>query len=488
MQVLDTTIANVSIPAIAGDLGVSPTQGAWVITSFAVSNAIAVPLTGWLARRIGEVKLFTIATLLFTLASWGCGLSTSLPMLLAFRVLQGAVAGPMIPLSQSLLLAIYPPAKKGLALALWSMTTLVAPIVGPILGGWLTDNISWPWIFYINIPVGMLAAWITWSILKSRETKTVQLPIDVIGLALLVIGIGSLQIMLDQGRELDWFNSIEIVALAAVAAIALAFLVVWEIYDEHPVVDLTLFKRRNFTIGAVALSLGYGIFFGNVVLVPLWLQTQLNYTATWAGLAAAPIGVLAVLLSPLVGRNIQKVDLRVLTTLAFLVFGVTAFWRSTFTTSVEFSYIAEIQFVQGIAAAFFFVPLVTMVLSGLPPEKIASASGLSNFLRITAGSFGASLTTTLWDRREALHQTRLTEAVTNYYALTRATLDQLQALGMSSAEATASLARTITQQAYMLATDEFFWLSGWLFLLLILIVWLARPPFGQSGGGAAVAD
>jgi len=488
MQVLDTTIANVSIPAIAGDLGVSPTQGTWVITSFAVSNAIAVPLTGWLARRFGEVKLFTIATLLFTLASWGCGLANSLPMLLAFRVLQGLVAGPMIPLSQSLLLAIYPPARKGVALALWSMTTLVAPIVGPILGGWITDNISWPWIFYINIPVGVIAAYFTYSVLKSRETQIARAPIDFIGLALLVMAVGSLQLMLDQGRELDWFNSSVIVGLAVVAVIAFFFLIAWELTEAHPVIDLHLFQRRNFTVGAIAISLGYGVFFGNVVLMPLWLQTQMGYTATWAGLAVAPMGVLAVLLSPWVGKNLQRFDLRSLATVSFVVFAITAFLRGRFTTSVDFNHIASIQVLQGIATAFFFVPLVSIVLSGLPPQRIASASGLSNFLRITAGSFGASLTTTLWDRREALHQSHLVVSINPYDQTSNMVLDQLRSLGLNDAESYATLMRTVVGQAYMLATDDFFWISGWLFLSLCIVVWFAKPPFGHTGGAAAAAD
>ena len=273
MNVLDTSIANVAIPALSGDLGVSPSEGAWVITSFAVSTAIAVPLTGWLAKRFGEVRLFVASTLLFTLFSWLCGLASSLSMLVVFRVLQGAAAGPMIPLSQSLLLANYPQEKKGLALALWSMTTVVAPIFGPILGGWITDNISWPWIFYINIPVGLASGYATWRLLRSHETKTHKLPIDTVGLGLLVIGVGALQLLLDKGNELDWFGSQLIVTLAVVSAVSLSFFVAWELTEKHPVVDLTLFKGRNFAAGTVAITFAYMTFFGSVVIFPLWLQT-----------------------------------------------------------------------------------------------------------------------------------------------------------------------------------------------------------------------
>jgi len=255
MQVLDSTIANVAIPTIAGNLGASNSQGTWVITSFGVANAISIPITGWLAKRIGEVKLFLWATVLFAFASWLCGISNSLEMLIFFRVLQGVVAGPLIPLSQSLLLNNYPPAKRSTALALWSMTVIVAPICGPILGGYISDNYHWGWIFFINVPIGIAVVALTLKTLKGRETATQIRPIDSVGLVLLVLGIGCLQVMLDRGKELDWFNSTEIIVLAAVAVVALCFLVVWELTDDHPIVDLSLFKSRNFTIGVLCISL-----------------------------------------------------------------------------------------------------------------------------------------------------------------------------------------------------------------------------------------
>src|SRR5436190_997631 len=240
MNVLDTSIANVSIPAIAGDLAVSPDQGTWVITSFGVANAISLPLTGWLTQRYGQVRLFVGSVLLFVLASILCAFAPTLGLLIAFRVLQGAVAGPMIPLSQSLLLASYPKAKAGSALAIWGITTLVAPVVGPLLGGWLTDNLSWPWIFYINVPVGLAAAGVTWVIYRTRETPTRKLPIDGVGLGLLVIWVGALQVMLDKGKDLDWFGSTQIVILGITAVVGFALFLVWELTEAHPVVDLRL--------------------------------------------------------------------------------------------------------------------------------------------------------------------------------------------------------------------------------------------------------
>ncbi|HEY0202223.1 MAG TPA: DHA2 family efflux MFS transporter permease subunit, partial [Burkholderiaceae bacterium] len=386
MNVLDTSIANVSLPAIAGDLGVSPNQGTWVITSFAVANAIAVPLTGWLSQRFGQVRLFVISIVLFVLASWLCGLAPNMPTLIGLRALQGFVAGPMIPLSQSLLLASYPRALAGMATAMWAMTTLVAPVVGPLLGGWITDNMTWPWIFYINIPVGMLAAFATWSIYQQRESNIRKLPIDAIGLALLVVWVGSMQIMLDLGKDNDWFHSSMVVTLAVVAVVGLLFFLAWELTEKHPVVDLSLFARRNFWTGTLATAVGYGLFFGNVVLLPLWLQQYMGYTSTWAGVVTAPVGLLALLLSPVVGKYITRVDPRRFASFAFLVFALVLWMRSHFSTQTDLATIMVPTIVQGAAMAFFFIPLVTITLSGLPPDRIPAASGLSNFCRITMGA------------------------------------------------------------------------------------------------------
>src|SRR6478672_6564220 len=397
MNVLGTSIANVSLPAIAGDLGVSPDQGTWVITSFGVANAISLPLTGWLTQRYGQVRLFIASVLLFVIASFLCALAPTLGLLIAFRVLQGAVAGPMIPLSQSLLLSSYPKAKAGSALAIWGMTTLVAPVVGPLLGGFITDNISWPWIFYINIPVGLAAVGVTWMIYRDRETPTRRLPIDGVGLGLLVIWVGALQIMLDKGKDLDWFGSTQITLLAIAAVVGFALFIVWELTEEHPVVDLRLFARRNFWTSSLAMSLAYGTFFGNVVLLPLWLQQYMGYTATEAGMVLAPVGVLAIVLTPFVGRTINKVDPRIFVTGAFLIFALVLYMRSRFNTSADFWTLMVPTIIQGAAVAIFFIPLVTLSLSGLSPDRIPSASGIFNFARITAGSFGTSIATTAWD-------------------------------------------------------------------------------------------
>jgi len=488
MNVLDTSIANVSIPAIAGDLGVSPNQGTWTITSFAVANAISVPLTGWLTQRFGQVRLFLATTALFIGASLLCGLAVSMPMLIFFRIIQGAVAGPMIPLSQTLLLSTYPREKAGVALATFSLTILVAPVVGPLLGGWITDNFSWPWIFYINVPVGLVALGMTWMIYRDRETPRVKRPIDGVGLALLVVWVGSLQLMLDKGKDLDWFASTEIVALAIAAALAFALFLVWELTDEHPVVDLSLFRNRNFSSGTTAIALAYGAYFGSIVLLPLWLQQFMGYTATDAGMALAPVGLLAIFLTPIVGRTSgTRVDTRVYASISLLVFAVVAWLRSRFSTEVDLWTIMVPTLLQGAAVSAFFIPLTGLALGDLQQSQIAAASGLNNFLRISAGAFATSVATTLWDARTALHHARLVEHLTLANPATVATLDQLERQGMSEPQRLAFLDRLVTQQAATLSVLDLFYASAIVLVLLIPLVWIARPARRRGGPAGAGA-
>jgi len=484
MQVLDSTIANVAIPTIAGNLGASNSQGTWVITSFGVANAISIPITGWLAKRIGEVKLFLWSTVAFAVASWLCGMSESLSMLIFFRVIQGIVAGPLIPLSQSLLLSNYPPAKRSIALSLWAMTVIVAPICGPILGGWISDNYHWGWIFFINVPIGVAVVVLTLQTLRNRETPTVIRPIDTVGLVLLVVGVGCLQVMLDRGKELDWFSSPEIITLTVVAVVALIVLLVWELTDDHPIVDLSLFKSRNFTIGCLSISLAYMLYFGSIVLLPQLLQEVYGYTATWAGLASAPVGIIPVILSPIIGRFAHKLDMRRLVTFSFIVYAICFYWRAyTFEPGMDFAASAWPQFIQGFAVACFFMPLTTITLSGLPPERLAAASSLSNFTRTLAGSIGTSITTTMWTDRESLHHAHLTESVTPYSANAQEMYSKLEQLGMSHDQASAYLAQQITNQGLIISANEIFWASAGVFLILLVLVWFARPPFGAGGGG-----
>lgn len=485
MQVLDTSIANVSIPTIAGNLGVSSDQGTWVITSFAVANGVSVPLTGWLMQRFGVVRTFVLSVILFTIASFLCGAAWSLPSLVAFRVLQGAVSGPMIPGSQALLINVFGPAKRGTALAIWSMTTLVAPIAGPILGGYISDNYIWPWIFLINVPVGAFCAFVCWSNLKSHETPTRRLPIDRVGLALLFVWVGALQIVLDKGKDLDWFNSPLIVVFSIVTAVAFAGWLIWELTETQPIVDLSLFRLRSFALGTIALCLGYAVFFGNIVLMPLWLQSYVGYTATWAGLVSAPSGVVAVVISPLIGRLMRGYDVRWFAAASFGCFAASYFMRAGLTADSSFEAFMLPQLMQGLAMGMFFVAMLAITFDGLPPHKVPAASGLSNFLRITAGSFATSLTTTFWDRREALHQSRLSEAVNVYAPAYQEQLARLHALGLNDQAAAGAMTVGLVDQSYLLSSLDLFYLSGWLAVVLIPLCWLVRRPRGAPPAAAA---
>lgn len=482
MQVLDLTIANVSLPTIAGNLGASQDQSVWVITSFTVANAIALPLTGFLARTFGEVKTFVWATLLFTLFSLLCGLSTSLGMLVVFRAIQGAMAGPMYPLTQSLLVSIYPAAKRGMALAILAMVTVVAPIAGPVLGGWITGDYSWEWIFFINIPIGIFAALVVATQLRGRPEDIDKPRIDWIGLITLILGVGSLQILLDKGNQLDWFQSNTIVMLAIVSAISLTVFLIWELTDDQPVVNLRLFRHRNFSAGTLALVLAYAAFFSINLLVPLWLQNTLDYTPVWAGLATAPIGVLPVLLTFWIGKYGTRFDLRWLAAFSFVVMGVTCFMRGDFTTDVDFYHVAMVQLIQGLGIALFFMPILTILLSDLSGREVADGSGTATFLRSLAGSFAASITTYLWTRGGVVNHANLVDRVSAYNSEVR---NAVAASGGHLQQYAAGINRVITQQATQISFNRLFDGLGFIFIALVAVVWLAKPPFIARRGPAA---
>ena len=483
MEVLDITIVNVSVPHIAGSLGVSPQEGTWAISSYSLASAIMQPLSGWIGRQFGEVRAFCVSVLLFVAMSILCGLATSMPMLVVGRLLQGAGSGPMVALSLSLLLNNYPNEKKGLALALWAMTVVIAPIFGPILGGYLTDNYSWPWIFYINVPVGVLAAIVTWGLLRQRETKMVRMPIDVVGLVLLVVGVGCLQFMLDNGNDKDWFASPLITTLGITALVCLTFFIAWELTERHPVVELHLFGKRNFLVGVAAMSFGMFGFFGINVVYPLWLQTVLGYTASWAGLATAPVGILAFVLSPVIGRNIQRLELRSVVTFAFIVFAVTSYWFASFPDNASFEQLLWPRFIMGIGIPCFFIPLNQVFLSGLKPHEIASASGLANFCRTIAASISTAVTVTLWQHRGDYHHAVLAEHLNSASPAAMGYLDGLGALGGPATRAWSIVEALVTRQALTLAVNDVFLLCTAIFLVMIPVVWLAKPPFGNVAAG-----
>jgi DHA2 family multidrug resistance protein len=465
-------------------MGVSPTQGTWIVTSYAVSEAILLPLTGWSAARLGQRRMFMSATFAFTAASLLCATSLNFPMLLAARVLQGAVGAAMIPLAQAMLLAIYPPAKRGLAMGIFAMTTVAAPIIGPLAGGWITDHLSWHWIFLVNLPVGALCLLLVWGLLGRYESARRRSPVDLVGMALLALGVGSLQIMLDKGNELDWFGSPWIVALAAVAALALVVFVVWTLSSRHPVVDLRLFARRNFAVGVGCLALASVAFFGTNVVVPLWLQTHLGYTAEWAGRTMAFGGLLAIVLGPLIGASIHRLDARAVATFGLVMFALFAYRSSQFPPDVDFWTLASTRLIMGVGLSSLFLPLTTIYLSGLAAEQVASAAGLANFMRNLGSSFGTSIMTSLWVHRTTQYSAQLAQNVANHHPAATAYLDKLGQIGMAPRAALAYVQNVvIATQASLLATNAVLLASAALMLLLIGLVWQARPPF--SAGGVA---
>ena len=460
-------------------LSVSADQGTWVITSFAASNAIVLPLTGWLSDYFGRVRLFVWSVLLFAFTSCLCGLSTSLPMLVTFRVIQGAVAGSLIPLSQSLMLLSNPPERRGTALGVWGMIVIVAPILGPIIGGYLTYEYSWPWIFYINAPIGIFSAIVTWDLLKNHESKIVRNPIDWVGLFLLSAGIACLQIMLDKGKDLDWFRSNVIIALTITSAISLAYFGIWTYFQKYPIVDFSFFKGRNFTVGTLGVTVSFLLYFTTAVTVPLWLQTEQNYTAYWAGIAVAPVGIIPFLFSTTLGKYMNKFDLRAIVALGFFLFATSFFYQSNFTTEVSLYTIMLARFMQGFGVLFFFLPLVQIALSEIPKERYASASGLFNFIRILVGSgFGTSLSIELWTRLEIFHHARLTETSTTFRYVTTQFYNGLGKLRSSipftSDVINRVLDQQIEQQAFMLSTNDLAWLAAWIFIAMIPIIFLAK--------------
>ena len=482
MVVLDLTIANVSVAHIAGGLGISPTEGTWVITSYAVAEAICVPLTGWLARRFGEVKVFVAGMIGFGLFSFLCGIAPSLSALVLFRIGQGLAGGPIMPISQTLLLRIFPKEKHGMATGIWAMTTIVAPIFGPILGGTISDNWGWNWIFFINVPIAVLCALAAVALLRKAESTTAKVPIDFVGLGLLVGAVGALQIMLDLGREHDWFGSPFIVTLAVIAAIGFAFLIAWEWFDRHPVIDLRVFRHRGFTFSVLALMFTYGAFFASLVIIPQWLQSSLGYTATWAGWATATNGMSALLMAPVAAMLSQKVDPRILVSGGIVWLAVTSLTRVFWWTSgADFWTLALPQLIQGAGMPFFFIPVTTLALGAVDDDEMASAAGLMNFLRTMSGAVATAIGVTMWENGAQSARDTLSGTLNG----PQANMAVLQSHGFGVEQSRAFISQLVDSQANAITTVNLFELFAAIFLGAAAIIWLAPKPRHAVDPGAA---
>lgn len=475
LVVLDTTIANVSITTIAGSLGVSSTQGTWVITSYAVAEAITVPLTGWLAKKFGAQRTFITCFLAFAVGSLLCGLSGSLGMLLGMRVLLGLFGGPIMPLSQMLLLRIFPKEKATLATVIWAMTTLIGPVAGPILGGIICDNYGWSWIFFIKVPIAAAGGLGLMWLLRGQADPKIQALIDKVGLILLVIWVAALQIMLDEGRNHDWFADPHIRMYGIVAAIGFVAFVIWELTEKNPIVDLRIFRHRGFVGAATTYSVSFGAFFASIVILPLWLQTNMGYTATWAGYATGIMGILAVLCSPLVGKAVDRFDPRMIVCLGILGLAGIMVWRMwTFSTDVTFLQMAWPTLLTGVFMVMFFIPVTGLAMASVEPEEQANAAGISNFMRTLAGAFATSLIQSRWSDATRANNTEIANAMPNG----QQAVDAMTAQGVPVEAARTMLSQLVEGQSVMLATLNMFGVIAVCLGFAAALIWLVPKPRG----------
>jgi DHA2 family multidrug resistance protein len=475
LVVLDTTIANVSIPTIAGNLGVSSSQGTWVITSYAVAEAITVPLTGWLAKKFGAQRTFITCYLAFAVVSLLCGMANSFGMLLGMRVLLGLVGGPIMPLSQMLLLRVFPKEKATLATVIWAMTTLIGPVAGPILGGIICDDYGWSWIFFIKVPIAACGGLALMMLMRGQLDPKAQAFIDKVGLALLVVWVGALQIMLDEGRNQDWFASPEIRTLGVVALIGFIAFVIWELTEKNPIVDLKIFRHRGFVGAATTYAVGFGAFFASIVILPLWLQSNMGYTAAWAGYATGIMGILAVVCSPLVGKAVEKIDPRLIVSTGILGLGGIMLWRMwEFNPDVTFLQMAWPMLLTGPFMVMFFVPVTGLAMASVDHDEQANAAGLSNFMRTLAGAFATSLVQSGWSNATRRNEGELVNAMEHG----RIAVDAMLAQGIPLENARAMLWQVIEGQSVMLATLNMFGVIALCLGFAATIIWLVPKPEG----------
>jgi len=470
--VLDMTVANVSVPHIAGSLGVSASQGSWVITSYSVAEAICVPLTGWLVQRYGAVRLYLFAMAGFGLFSLTCGLSQTLAMIVVGRICQGLCGGLLMPISQTLLLRIFTGTNRPKAMLVSAMTTMLGPALGPNIGGLINDYASWHWVFLVNLPFVAICLLTVFTLLRAHDGPGRQVPIDTVGLILMLVWVGSLQYMLDIGREHDWFADPLVVGLAIAAGVGFCAFIIWELTEEHPIVDIRVFRHGGFTFGVLALSLCFGAYFASIVVIPQWLQTSMGYPAVWAGFITSCTALAALSTSAMASKAVAKgVDPRMMVSLAVAWIGVMALARSTWTSDADFWTLTYPQVVQGFGMSFFMLPLTVISLNSVEPDELASATGIQNFVRTIALGVSTALALTYWgNAQQEAHAEIAGKLQPDEVMRTMANA------GMSSDQALRTIANLADRESVTMAIDAVFLVTAAVFFLSAAVVWLAPRP------------
>ncbi len=496
MEVLDTSVANVALPHIAGSLSAGQDESTWVLTSYLVSNAIILPMSGWFSQLIGRKRFYMSCVALFTISSFLCGLAPNLTTLIVFRVLQGLGGGGLQPSEQAILADTFEPRKRGMAFAVYGMAVVLAPAIGPTLGGWITDNFNWRWIFFINIPVGIISLLLTNMLISDppymKKGQSAGFRVDYIGLGLLALGLGAMQVVLDKGQRDDWFGSNFIIVMTSICVVSLIAVVIWEWRQEHPIIDLHLFKIRSFGIGNMLMFMVGFALLSSTVLLPQFSQELLGYTAQRAGLALMPGGIAIILCMPLVGYLLGHTDARRLLLFGLAMVSFSLFHMTNFDTSIDFRTVATARVLQAMGLAFLFVPINTAAYAFLPPGKNNAASGLINLARNIGGSVGISFVTTMLARRAQVHQANLTDRLNpgnpQFQAAIANTTHTLITHGSSPAEAARQaygiIAFNLNRQATMLAYIDNFWILGVCVAAMIPFVFLMKKV--KPGGPMAV--
>jgi DHA2 family multidrug resistance protein len=495
MEVLDTSVANVALPHISGNLSATNEEATWVLTSYLVSNAIVLPATNWLSRYFGRKRFLIACIVIFTLASALCGAATSLSMLIFARVLQGAGGGALQPIAQSVLLESFPPEKRGQAMAVYGLGIVVAPIIGPTLGGWITDNYSWRWIFYINVPIGALAIFMANAFVEDPPYMRAQKPgrIDYIGFGLMALGLASLQLVLDMGQQEDWFESAFIFRATVIGVAAIVAFVVWELRSDEPIVNLRVLKNRNFAIGTILITVMGVVLYGSIALLPLFLQTLMGYPATASGMAVSPRGFGSILSMIIVGRLVGRVDGRWLIMFGFAVLAYSTYMLAGLNLDIAMSNVVWPNIISGCAMGFIFVPLTTMAMGTLPNEQVGNASGVYNLMRNTGGSIGIAAVTTLLARGAQTHQSAISSHLTPYDPVFQERLRQIAAaIGMRGGggggamqQALASVYGVVLRQSMLMSFIDNFRLLAFMCLLCVPAALLFKRV--RARGGPSVA-